>query len=161
MLKAPNGWPEIKDFYGWSEHYMGDLANWEGLMVLVPPPAGQVFTYDGRPCRGIRVHPKIAEELKVCLAQAAAAGLWEFVKATGGGYNFRAQRGSSKLSMHSLGAAIDIDPENNPLGIKPEHTLLGRDRGLLVVEIFESRGWTWGGRWARPDSMHLQWGRGF
>lgn len=161
-MKAPDGWHAIKEFYGWNEHYLGDLPSWEANMELVRPPHGRVFTYDGKPARGIRVHAKISAELGVCLELIAQAGLWRFVEAIGGGYNFRTQRGSaSKLSMHSLGAAVDFDPAANPLGMDIENTALGSEPGLGVVRIFEGRGWTWGGHWGRPDSMHVQFAAGF
>lgn len=73
----------------------------------------------------------------------------------GGCYNFRAIKGSSRLSTHSWGAGIDIDPEKNPLGRKYDPS-----RGMMpeaVIKLFEAEGWAWGGRWTkRPDCMHFQ-----
>lgn len=161
MVRAPHGWGAIQAFYGWrADLYLHNLDAWERRMVLVPAPAGQKFTYDGKATRGVRVHGAIAEELRLALREIAALGLWRYVEATGGGYNFRTQRGSNKLSMHSLGAALDVDPANNALGVPPEKTVLGT-HGRGVVEVFESRGWTWGGRWGRPDAQHFQFGGGY
>ena len=161
MIKAPNGWKEIQEFYGWSPDYLADLSKWEAGMIVVPPPEGYRFTYDDQPARGLRVHRKIADELAACLALVRDAGLWPFVSAIGGGYNFRKQRGSSKISMHALGAAVDFDPHRNALGEDPANTALGTEPGAGVVRIFQARGWTWGGDWGRPDSMHVQFGGGF
>lgn len=172
MAKAPFGWTEIKGFYGWDPVFAEPdrLLGWEALMVVVPPPPGFHFYYDANAngkedanerARGIRVHPAVADELKVCLQLVADAGLWHFVSAEAGGYNFRQQRGSSKLSMHSLGGAIDFDPVRNPFKRPAELTALGTEPGLGVVRIFQERGWTWGGEWARPDAQHIQWGGGF
>lgn len=73
----------------------------------------------------------------------------------GGCYNFRRMRGGAKLSMHSWGIAIDLDPERNPLG-KPYKASAGM-MPMDVVNIFEKHGWEWGGRWgAKFDAMHFQ-----
>lgn len=72
----------------------------------------------------------------------------------GGCYNFRAIKGSNRLSTHAWGAGIDLDPDRNGLGIKHDPT-----KGMMrleVVKIFEKEGWKWGGRFGRPDCMHFQ-----
>jgi hypothetical protein len=160
-VKAPHGWDEIRKFYCWRDSYMQDLDAWEREMVLVRPPQGRIFTYAGQPARGLRVHPRISLELAKALAEISDAGLWRFVQAIGGGYNFRRMRGANKLSTHSLGAAVDFDPDNNGLGVPVERTALGTEPGLGVVRILEARGWTWGGRWWRPDAMHGQFCSGY
>lgn len=67
----------------------------------------------------------------------------------GGAFNYRVKVGSSKkLSTHSWGIAIDLDPVHNPYGKK----------GTMpdwVIEIFLERGFTWGGKWRTPDPMHF------
>jgi len=65
--------------------------------------------------------------------------------------------GKSKLSYHSWGRAIDINPVQNPYirgeVVLPPGAVRDAERpGTLladgaVVAAFESRGWTWGGRW--------------
>jgi hypothetical protein len=74
---------------------------------------------------------------------------------TGGVYNFRQISGSARLSLHSYGAAIDLDPAGNPLG----RAWLA-DAGMMplpVVAIFEAAEWKWGGRFkSRKDCMHFQ-----
>lgn len=160
-MKAPFGWEEIAAFVGWKDEFVRDLPSWERQMVLVKAPAGRIFTYDGKPTKGIRMHGAVAAETRDLLLEISDAGLWKFVQPTGGGYNFRTQRGSKKLSQHSLGLAFDSDPTKNSLGVPASKTLLGTEPGLGVVRIAEARGWTWGGRWQRPDSMHFNWGGGF
>lgn len=160
-MKPPFGWEEIADFVGWKDEFIRDLPSWERQMVLVPAPKGFRFLYDGKPTKGIRMHGAVAAETRDLLLEISAAGLWRFVESTGGGYNFRTQRGSKKLSMHSLGLAFDSDPARNALGVDPDETALGTEPGLGVVRIAQARGWTWGGIWQRPDSMHFNWGGGF
>lgn len=162
-MRKPHGWDDIARFYGWSA-FKGDLAEWERRMIVVPPPAGCSFYFDkntneredaGERSKGIRVHPVLADELFSALTLIKAAGLWKYVERISGGYAWRPQRGSTKLSTHSLGIAIDFDADNNPLGKPPEETLLGTE-GRGVVDIFEGFGWQWGGTWGRPDAMHVQ-----
>ena len=78
-----------------------------------------------------------------------AAGLHLF----GGCYAHRLIRGSRKtLSLHAYGAAIDLDPDHNPLGRPPTAAAMPSS----VVALFEAEGWTWGGRFSRPDPMHFE-----
>ena len=69
----------------------------------------------------------------------------------GGVFAFRLMRAGSRLSTHSWGIAIDIDPKHNALGTP------GR-MPRWVVRIFEDIGFIWGGRWkaSRCDPMHFQ-----
>lgn len=76
-----------------------------------------------------------------------------------------------KLSMHSYGIAIDINPVQNPYVYKekvsPKSGWDYLDRGKLskgmivandaVYQAFTSRGWTWGGDWKyEKDYQHFQ-----
>lgn len=167
-MRAPHGWQQISAFYGW-DRFRGDLRDWESRMVIVKAPPGVSFYFDrdedgarddGEGSRGIRVHPACADQLVGVLLEVKATGLWRFIESCAGGYAWRPQRGSSKLSMHALGAAVDFDALRNPLGVDPRATALGTEPGLGVVRIFERHGWTWGGRWGRPDAMHCQFGSG-
>jgi len=74
----------------------------------------------------------------------------------GGCFNFRAKRSSSKLSTHSWGIALDLNPETNGMGREG-------DMAPGIVEVFESFGFTWGGRWsgAGKDPMHFQFCSGY
>jgi hypothetical protein len=74
----------------------------------------------------------------------------------GGGFNFRKKRGGSSLSTHSWGCAIDIDPVENGMGDATFRM------PFWVAEIFEKRGFVWGGRWKGKsvDAMHFQYARG-
>jgi poly-gamma-glutamate synthesis protein (capsule biosynthesis protein) len=91
------------------------------------------------------------------------------------GFNCRAKVGSTELSVHSFGRAIDINPIQNPYEtmdgrvLPPAGAAFSRRAGRAVtgtgvvvaegpvVRAFESRGWTWGGRWSDPlDSHHFE-----
>lgn len=60
------------------------------------------------------------------------------------------------LSVHSWGAAIDINWDTNPVSKK-----LITDFPEALIKTFESALWTWGGRWVgTKDTMHFQYTRG-
>ena len=76
---------------------------------------------------------------------------------------------SSKLSAHSYGIAIDINPVYNPAKagnvVEPENGRKYLDRqlnhpgmikeGSPAVLIFTRHGWYWGGYYKQVDSMHF------
>jgi hypothetical protein len=78
-------------------------------------------------------------------------------------FNFRMVIGSNKLSDHSTGNAIDINPMQNPWIHPSAHKIPGREyntesKGTInsgVVEIFKKYGWNWGGDWKNPDYQHF------
>lgn len=83
------------------------------------------------------------------------------------GFNPRAIVGSTRLSHHSTGRAIDLNPALNPfikgeMVLPPAATYDPRRAGTLTpdsvpVRAFESRGWVWGGRWMdRLDYHHFE-----
>lgn len=162
--KLPVGRSAIYEFYGWSPKlYVGEdgrpLISWErDMMRQFILPAPMRLAWDRTVHIGkITLHKKAGPYLLAWLEEVHKLGLWDEVDLFGGSYNFRLTRGSAKLSMHALGAAIDIDPARNKLAAAPEDTNLGgTPRGLLVVSAAEKCGLTWGGRWkVRPDSMHF------
>jgi hypothetical protein len=85
-------------------------------------------------------------------------------------FNCRAATGSSRWSQHAYGLAIDINPIENPYvsGGRTSHPasvpFLDRTRvrpGMAVasgalVDAFDARGWSWGGRWSGTvDHQHF------
>jgi hypothetical protein len=80
-------------------------------------------------------------------------------------FNFRVIEGTTKLSMHSLGKAIDINPVQNPViypngVIVPEGAkYLPQERGTFtadnaIVQEFLRLGWHWGGNFDQPKDYH-------
>ncbi|HEU4480781.1 MAG TPA: M15 family metallopeptidase, partial [Actinomycetota bacterium] len=57
---------------------------------------------------------------------------------------------NGRLSHHSWGIAFDLNASENPFGTRP-------NLDERLIEIFESHGFTWGGRWLIPDGMHFEW----
>jgi hypothetical protein len=85
-----------------------------------------------------------------------AAGLRGKVKSYGGCFAFRSKRTGSKLSTHSWGIAIDLNPETNAMGS-------AGDMDAGVVEVFRNFGFKWGGDWPGKgkDPMHFQYCTGY
>lgn len=90
-------------------------------------------------------------------------------------YNFRAITGSTSLSLHAYGFAIDINPLYNPyVKIKNGETVIlpenGEDyanreldceyyikKGDVCYNAFVSRGFSWGGNWITlKDYQHFE-----
>jgi peptidoglycan L-alanyl-D-glutamate endopeptidase CwlK len=80
-------------------------------------------------------------------------------------FNFRVIEGTTKLSMHSLGKAVDINPVQNPVvypnGVSvPEGSqYLPQNRGTFtadnaIVKEFIKLGWHWGGNFDQPKDYH-------
>ena len=83
-------------------------------------------------------------------------------------FNYRTIKGSTKLSDHAEGKAIDINPFNNPYVYYRSHksdpagaiydtSMPGTiTAGSEVVSIFKSYGWKWGGDWKySKDYQHF------
>lgn len=86
-------------------------------------------------------------------------------------FNYRYITGTSRLSNHAYGLAIDINPIQNPYitsrGVEPIEGEAYVDRQLNEMGMikkddpcyiaFTSRGWEWGGEWARvKDYQHFE-----
>jgi hypothetical protein len=66
----------------------------------------------------------------------------------GGCYALRPVRGGARMSDHSWGMAVDLEPHLGQLGkpsLIPYH----------IVQAFINRGFIWGGNYERPDGMHF------
>lgn len=82
-------------------------------------------------------------------------------------FNYRVIHGTSELSNHSYGLAIDINPRMNPYcardgSILPPNAIHDFAKtgtlvpGSAAVRAFTSRGWEWGGDWQRKDWQHFE-----
>jgi len=83
-------------------------------------------------------------------------------------FNFRYIAGTTTISRHGFGMAIDINPIQNPYlrgdNLQPAagEPYLDRDNvrpgmivpGDVVHTAFTSRGWIWGGDWTNPRDYH-------
>lgn len=73
------------------------------------------------------------------------------------GWAPRPQRGSSRLSEHAAGAAVDVNATRHPLGVPISRNLRPHEIALIRLRVRWYRGAIrWGGEWRRPDGMHLE-----
>ncbi len=97
---------------------------------------------------------QMIDDLVAALTQVQKEGLAAKIdvanfRLAGGCYNPRRIRGSSSLSRHSYGIAVDFNTSTNAYGATPT-------MDMRIVEIFRSNGFAWGGGWTRPDGMHFE-----
>lgn len=171
---SPTKWPDkagMNAFYG-NPDANGDRVADKGFeashIIRITPPYQMVLAWDGNgdgklndPVKAIAVNRACADALMRCLEgiKQLYGSQAEIEKRRmhlyGGCYNFRAKRGSSGLSIHSWGAAIDLDPERN--GFRTPYKP-GWSIPMEVVALFEAEGAVWGGRWSarNSDPMHFQ-----
>ena len=77
-----------------------------------------------------------------------------------GTYNCRTVADTGGPSMHSWGAAIDINAARADYWLW--HGSAGIDVGLVnripaeIVAVFERHGFIWGGKWSHYDTMHFE-----
>jgi hypothetical protein len=150
-------------------HVGFDGADHRGALVVGAPYAGpvvQVFRrlYDARwPIRRMRTVDAYGGSDTRSMAANNTSG-----------YNCRRVQGSASWSAHAHGAAIDLNPRQNPYlvgeSVQPRD---GRpfaridrtpEAGVppgairaddVVVRAFADIGWRWGGTWRDPDFQHF------
>ena len=102
---------------------------------------------------------KISNELDKLINKQPA--MKKFLSPMSGIYNCRVIAGTKRYSVHSYGAAIDINVKQAHYWrwSKPGTGGLYRWRNkipLQIVEIFERHGFIWGGKWYHYDTMHFE-----
>lgn len=151
-------------------HGLGDLITRFGHIevqtgAIIGPPgweAHNMHTTITLPIWGPRrcylnnaLEAPLAEALRRCAALGDGYEL-----RTMGCFAPRVKRVNGDLSVHSWGLAIDINASTNPLAPTRGAPCV-KDIPDAWVAIFEEVGFTWGGRFLRPDPMHFQWCTGY
>lgn len=98
---------------------------------------------------------KVRDELKTM------PDLKTFLAPSAGTFNWRKVSGAPNISVHSFGAAIDINTQYADYwvwaGGKPGRVPQYRNRyPMAIVDAFERHGFIWGGRWYHYDTMHFE-----
>jgi hypothetical protein len=153
IMPNPHPWPRadrasMEAFYGAA----GDETN---LTNLVPP---YPMFYDGQRIKTLRCHVKVAASLLRVLtaigqSYSQSRGILEEAEDYGGCFNFRNKRGGTSLSIHSWGAAIDLDADDNTFR---DHWPMQADMPLEIMEAFAREGWLSAGAFWGYDAMHFQ-----
>jgi hypothetical protein len=163
-LIAPNGLDEIVKMFGNIYDYIhpdGQLdPQWEAdclALVALPFPLPLPLSWDhSKSVTQFLCHKHLTGILGDVFGAVQARGLRAKIHSFGGCFAFRPQRTGVRLSTHSWGIAIDLNPESNGQGS------VG-DMDASVIEIFRSAGFTWGGDWSGKsrDPMHFQFCTGY
>lgn len=103
----------------------------------------------------VQVHKLIAPLFEVCLTEALSRCPTYKIRMLGG-HCARHQLHNPKnpLSVHSWGAAVDINWDTNPLGVPKT------DFPPEFIAAFTEQGWEHGLHFAEPDAMHFQFATG-
>lgn len=147
IMPTPNPWPK-SDRASMTAFY-GEPGDERQLIYLVPSVP---LLYEGKLCSRVRCHRKVAESLARILPRAFS-GAPSIISVFDGCYNFRPMRGSTSLSIHSWGAAIDFDAEHNG---NHDHWPVNSTMPLRVMEEFAREGWVSAGAFWGRDAMHFQ-----
>ena len=74
------------------------------------------------------------------------------------GYFWRAIAKTNRLSPHSFGIAVDLNPDKGPYWqwskLRPHP--LQKTFPPAIVSLFEDNGFIWGGKWEHFDLMHFE-----
>lgn len=121
---------------------------------VVPDPAWvrEHIVTEAVPILGtVTCNKHLMPQLKAALAEIQATGLADKInpREYAGCYYPRFIAGSTTLSNHAFGLALDINVPGNQRGTVGEI-----DRG--VVAIFKRWGFGWGGDWGYTDPMHFE-----
>jgi hypothetical protein len=80
----------------------------------------------------------------------------KYLSGIGGTFNWRFIAGTTRLSNHSFGTAIDIATKYSNYW-KWQGDLTYRNQiPIEIVEVFEKHGFIWGGKWYHYDTMHFE-----
>jgi hypothetical protein len=153
LMPAPSPWPKNDDasmtkFYGTG----GNESNLVSFSFPFP------MYYDGAPVSKGRCHKLVKDSLLRVFADIKSRHgddpeIMKACQSYGGIYNFRNMRGGSRLSKHSWGVAIDLDPGNN--GNKtswPQRSSMPFE----IIEAFAREGWVSAGAFWGRDAMHFE-----
>jgi hypothetical protein len=158
-------WPpehvtDLNAFYGDPRGPNGQAsAAWEARNLVLWEPPYPLYYSDGKktPMKHLRVHMKCLNAFNDAfsdvlrqMGQDAISHLR--LDITGGTYCYRLERGGSRLSVHSWGCAIDMDPGHNPFPAKWRSGMIDKK----FVEILSVYGFCWRGAGQDIDPMHFQ-----
>jgi len=136
--------PLFKEMYG---HNSGEVKrnlttiNWFGQRVLVTKVNGVASAL-----RAVR------DELK-----KLPASYKKYLAPIGGAFKWRHIAGTNRLSVHSFGAAIDINVKYSAYWRWSKGAYRYQNKiPKAIVEAFERHGFIWGGKWYHYDTMHFE-----
>jgi hypothetical protein len=147
-------------FYGDPRGRNGNVSLTWANANLVPwtPPYPMLYS-DGKrtPLRTLTVHRKCRDTFDAAFKDVLAQLGLDYIRAhrlniSGGANNYRMERGGNRLSVHSWGAAIDMDPGHNPFPAEWKPGMIDK----RFADILQAHGFTWRGANGDIDPMHFQ-----
>jgi len=143
-----------------SVQYVGTFAQAVGVFRYTPIGGGRVqpdpawvsehIVTETLPLLGkLTCNKFMMPQLRDAMLEIAASGLGPEIKYHVGCYYPRFIAGSTTLSNHSFGLAIDINSLENQRGTVGE-------MHPVVVQIMKKWGFAWGGDWSYTDPMHFE-----
>ncbi len=104
----------------------------------------------------VTCHKRLGNIFADVFGRVQSTGSEKQITSFGGCFSFRPQRTGTKLSTHSWGIAIDLNPEPNAQGT-------AGDMDSAIVDIFRKAGFQWGGDWEgrSRDPMYFQFCSGY
>ncbi|CAM2782382.1 M15 family metallopeptidase [Helicobacter burdigaliensis] len=79
-----------------------------------------------------------------------------YLSKIGGTYKYRKIANTNRLSAHSYGIAIDINVAHSRYWLWDKTRKNPKKIPQQIIEIFESEGFIWGGKWWHYDTMHFE-----
>jgi hypothetical protein len=161
-LLPPHGRDEIcatfGDIFGYIAKDHTLEATWQSdFLARVTLPFPLIISWDhSQSVTAITCHKLLGKTFVGVLDRIQSSGLQNKIISFGGCFSFRSQRTGTKLSTHSWGIAIDLNPETNRQGTAGE-------MDPAVIAIFRDVGFKWGGDWQGKtrDPMHFQFCTGY
>lgn len=153
---------DLNAFYGDPRGVNGQASpTWERQNLVNWVPPYQMYYSDGKhtPFKHLRIHKKAVETFNAAFKEVLTKLGQEYITRrrldiTGGTYCYRLERGGSRLSVHSWGCAIDIDPAHNTF---PSHWRNSSEMlDLNFATILKAHGFDWRGDDNDNDPMHFQ-----
>jgi hypothetical protein len=134
--------------------WKGEVAPWLVPVAWLPRSWGHTVRITS--INGVAQHlAEISEEL-----ETLPPGVRRYLYPSAGTYNCRTVADTGEPSMHSWGAAIDINSAYADYWlwprVAPVYTAEGARIPPEIVEIFERHGFIWGGKWSHYDTMHFE-----
>ena len=149
----------LNKFFGDPSGKNGDVdPKWfKENIVKWTPPYPMFFNASGQQFKTKKIHKKIVDVYTAAFTEVLEHFGKDNIKKlhldqSGGSFNYRLMRGGSRLSVHSWGIAIDMDPARNPWPSTWYEGMLNHE----FADILEKHGLWWRGRPGDNDPMHFQ-----
>lgn len=134
----------------------------KGYLVRIKLPYPMYLNWDTKTTiNSFDCHRLVADRLKAVFTDILEHYGIEEIKRLqlddyGGCFNYRLMRGGTKLSMHSWGVALDLDPDRNLLKETSRTARFARPEYKAMIDIFYKHGFENLGVEKNFDWMHFQ-----